>query len=204
MRVQTYTNKYTHERGFTLIETLVAVLILLLVMIGPMTIAQQGLQRAYFANERITAVYLAQEGVESVIKLRDDNALEFYAGSSADTWDWYTNLPADCRNASVGCDVDIISGSLSPSSFHSCQTASNCILQENTAVGSGDYAYGYPSISTGWINSPYTRKIFVLTQEADEEVRVRTEVSWTSNLFTDTTRKVILETKLFNTYENIN
>jgi prepilin-type N-terminal cleavage/methylation domain-containing protein len=51
----------TWNRGFTLVETLVAVTVLLLVIVGPMTVAQKGIQNAYFANEQVTAVFLAQE-----------------------------------------------------------------------------------------------------------------------------------------------
>ena len=39
-----------HDKGFTLVESLVAIGILLVVIIGPLTIAQKGIQQAYFAN----------------------------------------------------------------------------------------------------------------------------------------------------------
>ena len=44
--------KYREKRakGFTLVETLVAVTIFVLVILGPMTIASRGLQNAYFVS----------------------------------------------------------------------------------------------------------------------------------------------------------
>ena len=61
------------ERAFTLIETLVAVSVLLLSLAGPLTIAAQALSSAYYARDQITAFYLAQEGVEYIRAVRDEN-----------------------------------------------------------------------------------------------------------------------------------
>ncbi len=50
----------TSLTGFTLVETLVAVTILLVAIAGPMTIASRGMQNAYYAGDQTTAIYLAQ------------------------------------------------------------------------------------------------------------------------------------------------
>ena len=52
--------------GFTLIETLVGITILLVSVVGPLFIAFQGVSLAYFAKDQIVASYLAQEGIEFV------------------------------------------------------------------------------------------------------------------------------------------
>lgn len=93
--------------GFTLIETLIAVLLLATALAGPLTIAAKGLSAALIARDQMVAFYLAQEGVEYVRFVRDSNKL------SGDPW--LTNLSA-CTGAD-GCtiepssaDVDACSG----------------------------------------------------------------------------------------------
>lgn len=65
----------THKQGFTFIETLVAITILLIAIVAPMSLAQQGVSAARLAQDQIVAFYLAQEGVEVVRNMRDENKL---------------------------------------------------------------------------------------------------------------------------------
>ena len=83
------------SHGFTLVETLVAITVLLLVIVGPISAAQKGIQRAYYANEQLSAVFIAQQSIEAVRQLRDNQALEAWEDRSSDTWDWNVN----------GCDL---------------------------------------------------------------------------------------------------
>lgn len=69
------------QKGFTLMETLVAVTILTLAITGPLTIAQKGLQAALISKDKITAYYLAQDAIEYLRYARDTNCL--VAGSPA-------------------------------------------------------------------------------------------------------------------------
>lgn len=85
-------------QGFTLVETLVAITVLLLVIVGPISAAQKGIQRAYYANEQLSAVFIAQQTIESVRQLRDDQALVVWQGGG-DTSDW----SADTECKSEGC-----------------------------------------------------------------------------------------------------
>lgn len=80
------------EKGFTLVETLVAITILLLVIIGPITAAQKGVQQAYYANEQLSAVFLAQEAIEAVRERRDNQALAAWndPAGDLDTSAWST------------------------------------------------------------------------------------------------------------------
>ena len=67
------------NRGFTLIETLVAVLLLATAIAGPLTIASRGLTTALIAKDQVTAFYLAQDAVEYVRFVRDSNRLSSQA-----------------------------------------------------------------------------------------------------------------------------
>ncbi len=58
--------KLKNNKGFTIIETLVAVAILMISIAGPLTIAQKGLTAAIYARDQITAAFLAQENMELI------------------------------------------------------------------------------------------------------------------------------------------
>lgn len=62
-------------KSFTLIETFVAISVLLVSLAGPLSIAATALKSAYVARDEITAFYLAQEGLEYVRAVRDENYL---------------------------------------------------------------------------------------------------------------------------------
>ena len=60
------------QSGFSLIETLVSISILLIVIVGPMSISNNSAKGSSFSNEQVTAFFLAQEGAELAQKGRDD------------------------------------------------------------------------------------------------------------------------------------
>lgn len=62
-----------HQMGFTLIETFVAVSILAIAVIGPLSLLSRAIADSNYARDQITAYYLAQEGIELVISKRDQN-----------------------------------------------------------------------------------------------------------------------------------
>jgi prepilin-type N-terminal cleavage/methylation domain-containing protein len=64
------------QPGFTLIETLLAILILAMAIAGPLSIAAKGLQLALISKDQVTATYLAQDGIEYVRFIRDTNRLQ--------------------------------------------------------------------------------------------------------------------------------
>lgn len=66
-------NIKTKKSGFTLIETFVAITILMIVVLGPMSLLSNALQNARFISDEITATYLAQEGVELMIDERNND-----------------------------------------------------------------------------------------------------------------------------------
>lgn len=60
-------------RGFTLIETFVAISVLMIVVLGPMSLLSSALRDSRYIGDEITATYLAQEGVELMIDKRNNN-----------------------------------------------------------------------------------------------------------------------------------
>ncbi len=73
--------------GFTLVETLVAVSIFSLSILGLMSILASGVSNTNYAKQKMTASYLAQEGIEHARNIRDTHVL--YDASSG--WDNFKN-----------------------------------------------------------------------------------------------------------------
>ncbi len=61
--------------GFTLLEALVAVSILMVAVVAPITIAQKGLSSAVYTKNQMIASYLAQDAIEYIKNVRDGNIL---------------------------------------------------------------------------------------------------------------------------------
>ena len=175
------------KNGFTLVETLVAITVLLMVIIGPMTIAQKGIQQAYFATEQATAVFLAQEAIEAVRELRDNVALtafDVYADpdnhAEVDTDDWIPYC-----NDEIGCAY------LGDDGFGLCGPDNNdCLLLIDE-----DGRYSHTSGS----DSQFTRKVFISESGGIAEVSVI--VSWQSTLFSSGQKEVVLQTWIYDQYQ---
>src|SRR3989344_4356012 len=81
------------SRGFTLIETLVAVSFLTVAIVAPMTLTTKSLSTAYYARDQITSFHLAQEAIETVRHVRDGNILSNALGESVDLFN-LEDIPA--------------------------------------------------------------------------------------------------------------
>jgi prepilin-type N-terminal cleavage/methylation domain-containing protein len=191
------------KAGFTLVETLVAISILVIVIVGPISIAARSMQGAYFSNEQVTAVFLAQEGLESIKRLRDDQALRVFEDNQIndDSWAWYNALLASCRNENEGCDLEI-SPTSGASTYRNCGGGGNCQLRFNSTGGrSQDFVrYGY-STQSGWGPSPFTRVITVESVQGGAAVEVTSRVTWSSPLFSSGPREVVLRAWIYDHYQ---
>ena len=63
------------KSGFTMVEALVAITILLIAVIGPLSLLTTALRDSVYLKNEITANYLAQEGLEMVIYLNDSGEI---------------------------------------------------------------------------------------------------------------------------------
>lgn len=70
------TNYKTQEKGFTLIEIIMAVFFIAVGMGGVFTVVQKSFAIMSLSESRIVAANLAQEGIEVVRNIRDTNWLE--------------------------------------------------------------------------------------------------------------------------------
>ena len=67
--------KERRKKGFTLLEVIIAVFVTTIGLIGVVNVINQVIIRTEVLSKRLTAVYLAQEGIEIVRNIRDENWL---------------------------------------------------------------------------------------------------------------------------------
>lgn len=186
------------EKGFTMVEVLVAITLFSIAVAGVITAAVQGGININYAKMRLTANYLAQEGVELMRAKRDsyvlDNSTDFETG-------WSTFVTEALTNCTSGgpCDIDVadtsttIVGGSAPLGLRYIPCASGC--QITYEGGSG---LGYFSHSSLGTPTPYTRRLTVVTFPfSPNELEVTSTVTWQEGT---STQSVIVSESLFNWY----
>lgn len=91
------------HKGFTLIETLFAILIFSAALISLLAISGKGISATNEVKNESTAYYLAQEGLEVVRNIRDTQFITLQGGGSGAWTDGFLGTP-DC-GAPAGCYV---------------------------------------------------------------------------------------------------
>jgi len=166
---------YLAGRGFTLIETLLAVLLLTTAIAGPLTIASKGLLSATSAKDQVTAFFLAQDAIEYLRFKRDSNCLG--AGSAAGSCPagvWLQNIVGSGACSADGttlCQLDSVNDTVT-----SCSGTCS-ILNYNSSLG----YFGYSS-GSGWVQTPqrFIRTVKVITPWGGNSAAANFEVtvSW--------------------------
>ena len=188
--------------GYSLIEVLVAISILLIAIVGPMTIASKGLQNAQFAREQTQATFLAQEGLELVLSYRDDAALSniddvLSGGGGGASWDWINDSDLNDCKASAGCGIYFTSAT--NISTVSCAVTDACVIYyDDTETGRNRYGHDLAAAPT-----QFQRVI-----EIDDSIlgcgsqcaMVRSTVTWSPQNFS-TARTVVVETYVYDIYD---
>ena len=161
------------HKGFTLIETLFAILIFSTALVSLMTIAGKGISATNTAREQVVAHYLAQEGLEVARNVRDTNFLATTA------WD----AGFSSCTTTVPCKVVYGSGLQTPTlaalgtPCNGVQAGSGCIVgtSNNSFV---DFNGSNPSAYTRIVTAvPVTP---TPPQTDPDEYMVSSTVRWTS------------------------
>lgn len=74
------------EAAFTLLETVVTLAIITAAVVGPLSLITRGLVAASFSKNKVIAANLAQEGIELVRVIRENNILCGLLGEDGWTW----------------------------------------------------------------------------------------------------------------------
>lgn len=152
-------------RAFTLIETLVAISLLTIAIVAPMSLTTQALGSAYYARDQITAFYLAQEALEAIRSVRDGNILKVSQG---------------------GITVNLLDGipSTNDEPF-TVDTRDNSMLlcppEGCPYLETDGTLYGYGHGAGGWTTTYFNRSIRAsLVAGTNDEVKVTVTVAWKS------------------------
>jgi len=152
------------NKGFTMVESLVAVTILVLVVVGTSGAIQTGISSYIFSKDQIIAFYLAQEGFEQIRNIRDGNRLN----NPPDPW--LTGISIPCPFGEY-CRVDSIANEVV---YCGTQPESCPMLNQDAETK----FFGY---TLGWPPSIFKREI-MLTQINANEISIETTVYWSKGL----------------------
>lgn len=192
--------KLTHfKKGFTLVETMVAISILMLAILGPLSIAAAGLRNSAYARDQITAYYLAQEAIEFARDKRDDNYFKNFNNPSTPI-SWLYGLNTECSSTG-GCVLDSLEwfkGNPPTKQCNATAVPDDCGSQQMYVTTDGYYTYETP---TGAIPARYKRIIKITpVSGSSDEVTVTAYMSWTAA--GGAQKSFQLTENMFNIYKN--
>lgn len=176
------------NKGFTLIEVLVAIFVLITAVVVPLTIGSKAFAYSNFVRDQSTASYLAQEAMEYMRLLRDNASLD---PLTSDAWGDFKSSVLDC-NAGLGgeksrCSVIINQSNYQKSDIQQCSGSSDNPA-EVTGASSGcptmflqkDGTYTYDPGS----GRSFVRTIQTFVEGSGtplERMRVTVTLSWNTN-----------------------
>lgn len=150
------------QQGFTMIELIIGLAILSFGIIAVYSVFFPAITQTYNVSSRLTAVYLAQEGLEIVRNIRDNN---FIAGNN-----WAQGL----LSCNLGCQASYKAGTAQQQQAD--QLAAFNPSQYLTLDADGFYSYSETGIST-----KFQRNITITQELGTDILRVVSNVSWNFN-----------------------
>ncbi len=161
------------KRGFTILETIVALSIISISIAGVFSAVRVGLVASSNSKDEIQAFYLAQEAIEVLRNHRDANKLA--SVNSGMPVSWLAGI-ADSGDPcwSGTCKVDGYANTISACTGG----AGSCpVLCQNTSATSYLYGYNGGSCSPPWQATKFKREVQI-TNIGGNEVEVVISVSW--------------------------
>jgi prepilin-type N-terminal cleavage/methylation domain-containing protein len=146
-----------YTKAFTLIETLVAISVLSLAVVGPLYTASRATLATNLTHDKVIASYLAQEGAEYMRATRDTYFLENQSSG------WNTFVATMDSTCATACSLDTFSSALQ-SCFNGVCPALR-LYNNKYQLTSGD-------------ETQFTRTISAEISSNDDTVTITSEVSW--------------------------
>ena len=121
-------------RGFTLIEMLVAVMILTLSVTALLSVSAGTANSVRYSKNKIIATWLAQQALDTVRNSRDTAMINSADPASSD---WWTNWIV--ANLGVPGGTKLVNGHRVPTSGTLCYSPDGCFVPIPSIINSGDY-----------------------------------------------------------------
>jgi len=177
------------NKGFTVLEAIVAIFILSLSISGSFAAVRQGLSQSIIAKDEVTAYYLANEGIEIIKQKIESNKISNVVNGTNFYWLSGVSGSGEPCNFGVVCRADGYSFALSACGgfFGSCPQ----LYKNNTT----NY-YGWPpgGNNSGWTATNFKREILIESITPDE-ISVTVRITWTKGLIN---REFRAKTLIFN------
>ncbi|MEK7669448.1 MAG: type II secretion system protein [Patescibacteria group bacterium] len=176
------------QAGFTVLESIVAIMVLSLSISGAFSAVQQSLSQSIIAKDEIKAFYLAQEAIEIIRNKRDTNQLSIISTGSGNWLDGISALAGDSCYFGKTCRAD----ATGPNNIYLYSCSGSWDSCEILRQDSTTFLYNYDA------NDPTTnfkREIQIESINANE-VAVTVRIIWTKGLII--TREFKVKTSLFN------
>ncbi len=193
-----YIQKNKYKKGFTLVETLVAISIFTVSVVAVMSVIAVSLADISYAKNKIIAGYLAQEGVEYIRNIRDTyilNAPAYGWGVSVGNNFRLKITPCTSPNGCYFDDQDLVFSSgldkpITKITINSCVVPCP-YLYYSSLYGSYNYS------PANGVQSPFIRKVVITYPDitGDNEAKVTSTVSWVQG---SGTYSIVLSENLFN------
>lgn len=163
----TNNRQHTTDKGFTIVESLVSIFILVSVITGVASTVQTSISSYVYSKDQIIAFNLAQEGIEMVRNTRDINAIN--------SENWLAEITADSDDPCFFGSACTVSPIEAPHLI-SCG-ASNC----NSWILRRDPITGFLGYNPSWILTTFKREI-KLTQINTDEISVLVTIDWSKGM----------------------
>ncbi len=179
----------TSTKGFTLIETLVAIAIIMVAITGPFVATENSISAVTVAHDKNIAIFLAQEGIEYVHTIRDKVYIkECFSSSGVNCNNWWniftTGSGYDVLKCSAltSCALDITKSQYSSIPPFVSGTLSSCTIGTGGQNGVCDQLYltsAYAYTTSPARNTPtiFFRKI-VITRINANSIKVNVTITW--------------------------
>jgi prepilin-type N-terminal cleavage/methylation domain-containing protein len=147
------------NRGFTLIETIVAIMVLTFAVTGPLVLASRSLHASVDARNRLIATHLGEQSIEVIRAIRDNNSSD---DLTADRSKWMQDILPGCANKCVIDQTQVLNGKFTaaaiiPCPGGNCGTRDRVYLNPNT----GMYAQSQNSLGAPWVLTGFRGSILV-------------------------------------------
>jgi len=157
---KSFIKRNTKNAGFTLVETLVAIAILMIAIAGPLTVAEKGLSAAIYARDKLIGSYLAQDGMEAIKNIVDTDQLNSATlnPQGNTNYSWWLSINENPNNLLSGCNSSDYCYIDTTSNLPTITPCNGTALSCHTALS---------LISSGYVQSgsnpttPFTRYFYV-------------------------------------------